>query len=84
MNGPVPNPRDEMDGELTKEPPNLIIGPDYRNQWVVIETHGLCGGIFVSQAAALRYARQESHGHPECVRIVPHLVVFNLPHAKAG
>jgi hypothetical protein len=32
MNGPVPNPRDEVNGKLTKEPPNPIIGADYRNK----------------------------------------------------
>jgi hypothetical protein len=85
MSKPATNSQDEADGELPKEPPNLIIGLDTRNQWVVIETHGLCGGIFISQAAALRYARQESRGHPDSVHFVPYLVVFDLSapkHAK--
>lgn len=53
-----------------KAPPNLIVGRDRQNNWIVVEMHGLCGGIFTGKAAALRYAREESHGNPDAVRIV--------------
>jgi hypothetical protein len=86
MKGAAVSLQNEEGGGLAMEPRNLIIGPDGRNQWVVIETHGFCGGIFINQAAALRYARQESHGHPESIRIVPDLLVFTtrLPIHREG
>lgn len=61
-----------------QEPLSLLVGRDSDNHWIVVETHGLCGGIFADQAAALRYAREESGGHPEAIRIVPYLLAFTM------
>ena len=60
------------------KPPSLIVGRDDENHWVVVETHGLCGGIFATEAAAMRHAREESRGHPDAVRIAHYLVALNF------
>jgi hypothetical protein len=43
-----------------EEPPSLIVGRDDENHWVVVEAHGRSGGIYATEAAAVRYAREES------------------------
>jgi hypothetical protein len=70
--------QENKDSASKKEPPNLIVGRDCQNHWIVVETRGLCGGIFTDKAAALRYAREESHGRPDAVRIVPCLITLNI------
>jgi crotonobetainyl-CoA:carnitine CoA-transferase CaiB-like acyl-CoA transferase len=64
-----------------QEPPSLIVGRDGENHWVVVETHGLCGGLFATEAAAMRYAREQSQGRPDAVRIAPYIVALNLQRA---
>ena len=64
-----------------QEPPSFIVGRDDENHWVVVEAHGLCGGIFATEAAAMRYAREQSQGRPHAVRIAPYIVVLNLQRA---
>ena len=61
-----------------EEPPSLIIGRDDENHWVVVEAHGRCGGIFTTEAAAVRYAREESRGRSGAVSSAPHPVALNI------
>lgn len=42
------------------DPLHIVIGQDDAGQWIVEETHGLCGGIFSSKDAALRFAKSET------------------------
>jgi hypothetical protein len=39
---------------------HFVVGQDHSGLWVVAETHGLCGGIFSTKDAALRFAKSES------------------------
>ncbi|HKH81603.1 MAG TPA: hypothetical protein VKA03_08355 [Methylovirgula sp.] len=48
--------------------PHFLVGRD-RHGWVVVETHGLCGGLFCDEAAALRYAKRESQGCSAAIEI---------------
>jgi hypothetical protein len=54
------------------EPPSchntiVLIGRNSRGQWVAREQNGLYGGLFVSRAAAVRYALFENGHHPEAI-----------------
>jgi hypothetical protein len=54
------------------EPPSchntiVLIGRNNRGQWVAREQNGLYGGLFVSRAAAVRYALFENGHHPEAI-----------------
>ena len=54
------------------EPPSchntiVLIGRNGRGQWVAREQNGLYGGLFVSRAAAVRYAMFENGHHPETI-----------------
>lgn len=50
----------------TKEPPSpvnhFLVRRDARGCWTVEDERGLVGGIFISRAVALRFARRESNG----------------------
>lgn len=63
------------------EPPSchnaiFFIGKDSRDNWVTREQNGLCGGLFVSRDAALRYALFENGHHPEA--IIPSASILEL------
>ncbi len=62
---------------MTPEPEpavSFLVGRDDHNHWIAVETHGLCGGIFADEAAALRFARAESGRRPGAVRCISHIV----------
>ena len=42
---------------------HFVVGRDPEAGWIVIETHGLCGGLFRDEAAALRYAEEECEAY---------------------
>jgi hypothetical protein len=65
---------DVMSGDA--EPPDegtasarFVVGQDEDGQWVVGDRLGLCGGWFVNQEDAIRYARFESNGDAEPVAV---------------
>ena len=43
------------------------IGRDSCGHWVVQDERGLCGGLFVDRAQALKYALFENGNHPQAV-----------------
>lgn len=49
--------------------PRFIVGQDHQGHWVVIEPHGLAGGIFVSRDAAFDYAEFECGHRPGAVQL---------------
>jgi len=49
------------------EAPHLLVGRDDRAGWIVIETHGRCGGLFCDERAALRFAKEASGGHADMI-----------------
>jgi hypothetical protein len=59
-----------------KEPPSLLVGRDRQNHWVVVETHGLCGGLFIDEASAMRFALEQTQGRPAAVRkaLMPEMI----------
>jgi hypothetical protein len=65
------------------EPPSssllsFIIGRDREGRWIVHETHGLGGGMFVSRDAALSYAQFESGHRPGAVRLTTQALEFSV------
>jgi hypothetical protein len=51
--------------------PLFLIGRNSRGNWVVQDQQRLQGGLFVSRAEALRYARLENGNRPCAVIMVP-------------
>ncbi len=51
--------------------PLFMIGKDSRGNWVVQDQQGICGGLFVNRAEALRFAMFENGNRPQAVVMVP-------------
>ena len=57
---------------------HFIIGRDKSDRWVVLETHGLSGGLFTDETSALRFARDESQGRPCAIEITDARLDFRV------
>jgi hypothetical protein len=55
-------------GPAPDEQPCVLLGRDRQNHWVVTEIHGRCGGLFVDEASAMRFALEQTNGRPGAVR----------------
>jgi hypothetical protein len=51
-------------------PLQFEIGKDSRGNWVVQDDQGLCGGLFIDRAQALRFAVLENGSLPQAVVMV--------------
>ena len=69
------------------EPPSTLsslmsrlfrIGKDSRGNWVVQDQQGLCGGLFVDRAEALRFALFENGNRPQAVIMVPGIFELDM------
>lgn len=75
--------RTDMTGHQSKEPPTLgasafLVGRDQEGHWLAVEAHGLGGGLFTTQEAALRYASFESGRRPGAVELVAGPIALRL------
>lgn len=51
--------------------PVFRIGRNSRGNWVVQDQSGLCGGLFVDRAEAVKFAMFENGNQPQAVIMVP-------------
>jgi hypothetical protein len=51
-------------------PPVFMVGQNSRGNWVVRDQKGVCGGLFVSREAALRFVRAENGYRSQAVVMV--------------
>jgi hypothetical protein len=56
------------------------IGRDSRGNWVVQDRQGLCGGLFVSRAEAVKFAMFENGNCPQAVIMVPGILELDMSH----
>jgi hypothetical protein len=54
------------------------IGKDSHGNWVVQDQLGLCGGLFVNRAEALRFAMFENGNRPQAVIMVPGVLELDM------
>jgi hypothetical protein len=59
-------------------PLQFLIGKDSRGNWVVQDDQGLCGGLFVDRAQALRFAMLENGSRPQAVVMVPGIFELDI------
>jgi hypothetical protein len=82
--------RSAMNGEppSTDRPKSLFrIGRNSRGNWVVQDQSGLCGGLFVDCAEAVKFAMFENGNRPQAVIMVPDILELDMsgkPHAASG
>ena len=76
----------------TSMPRLFRIGKDSHGNWVAQDQQGLCGGLFVDRAEALKFAMFENGNCPQAVIMVPGVLELDmtskippgLPRAGAG
>lgn len=60
------------------------IGKDSHGNWVVQDQQGLCGGLFVDRAEALRFALFENGNRPQAVVMVPGILELDISGKSQG
>ena len=58
--------------------PHFLIGKNSRGNWVVQDQEGLCGGLFIDRAEALKFAMFENGDRPQAVIMVPHILELDM------
>jgi len=66
------------------DPLSFVIGRDRAGQWIVVERHGLYGGIFNSELAAVRFAKFESGGQRSSISVSSQPLDFYGPASRAA
>jgi hypothetical protein len=66
----------DNDRELTSR--LFYIGKDTQDHWVVQDSRGQYGGLFVSRSEALRFAMFENGHRPEAVMMVPGILELRI------
>jgi hypothetical protein len=54
------------------------IGKNSRGNWVVQDQTGLCGGLFVDRAEAVKFAMFENGNRPQAVIMVPGILELDM------
>ena len=65
-------------------PPVFMVGQNRRGNWVVRDQKGVCGGLFVSRDAALRFVRAENGYRPQAVVIVSGTLELDIAGGPGG
>ena len=71
-------PEGEPPAASSSNSPLFLIGKNSRGQWVVRDQRGLCGGLFVGRAEALKYAMFENGNRPNAVIMVPDVLELDM------
>ena len=56
----------------------FMIGRNSRGNWVVRDQKGLCGGLFVDRAEAVKFAMFENGHRPQAVIMVPGILELDM------
>jgi hypothetical protein len=56
----------------------FLVGKDSHGNWVVQDQSGLCGGLFVDRAEALKFAMFENGHRPQAVIMVPGILELDM------
>jgi hypothetical protein len=64
--------------------PLFLVGRNSRGNWVVQDQSGLCGGLFIDRAEALKFARFENGNRPQAVIMVPGILELDMSGERAA
>src|SRR3954454_16789545 len=56
----------------------FLVGRNSRGNWVVRDQKGLCGGLFVDRAEAVKFAMFENGHRPQAVIMVPGILELDM------
>ena len=68
----------------TELPRLFRIGKDSHGNWVVQDQEGLCGGLFVDRAEAVKFAMFENGKRPQAVIMVPGILELDMSRKPAA
>jgi hypothetical protein len=71
-------PEDEPPSGTSPGSPRFLIGKDSHGRWVAKDQRGLCGGLFISRAEAMRFAMFENGRRPQAVIMVPGIIELDM------
>jgi hypothetical protein len=60
----------EPPGRLNPDALKFVIAEDASRNWIVMEAHGLCGGVFASREAAIHFADLECRNREATFEVV--------------
>ena len=60
------------------------VGKNSRGNWVVQDQTGLCGGMFVNRAEAVKFAMFENGNRPQAVIMVPGILELDMSRKPAA
>jgi hypothetical protein len=63
---------------IDSEAPLFLVGRDSHGHWVARDRHGLCGGLFVGQADAVKFALSENGNRPDAVIVVAGILELDI------
>jgi hypothetical protein len=58
--------------------PLFMIGQDDRGNWIAQDLKGICGGLFVTRDAAMRFVRSENGHRPQAVVLVSGVLELDM------
>ena len=64
--------------------PLFLVGKDSQGHWVARDQSGLCGGIFVGRAEALKFAMAENGNRPQAVVMVDDVLELDMSVTPRG
>ena len=70
--------RSEHSSSEDLEPPTFYIGRDSRGRWIAQDADHRRGGLFVSKAAAMKFARDETGDRPHTIVSLDHLTELDF------
>lgn len=65
-------------------PPLFMVGRDERGNWVAQALDGVCGSLFASRDAAMRYIRSEKGKLPQAVVMVSGVLELDMKRKAAA
>jgi hypothetical protein len=71
-------PEDEPLSGTSPGASRFLIGKDSHGRWVAQDQRGLCGGLFISRAEAMRFAMFENGRRPQAVIMVPGIIELDM------
>ena len=71
-------PEDEPLSGTSPGSPRFLIGKDSHGRWVAQDQRGLCGGLFISRAEAMRFAMFENGRRPQAVIVVTGIIELDM------
>jgi hypothetical protein len=71
-------PEDEPPSGTSPGSLRFVIGKDSHGRWVAQDQRGLCGGLFISRAEAMRFAMFENGRRPQAVIMVPGIIELDM------